>query len=68
MSGKAFQWDKELGPTILETFVGDKNLDRIHNHGQRIIKFYSASSKNTFPMGHSLILFHLVMWCEVSNS
>ena len=45
MSGKAFQWDKELGPTILETFVGDKNLDHIHNHEQCIIKFYYASSK-----------------------
>ena len=45
MNGKTFQWDKELGPTILETFVGDKNLDHIHNHEQCIIKFYYASSK-----------------------
>ena len=57
---KRLSMGQRTGPTILETFVGDNNLDHIHNHGLRIITctlyYFQEEALNTFPMGRCLFV------------
>ena len=39
-----------------------------HKHNKVLLCQFQEEALNTLRMGHSLIVFHLVMWCEVMDS